>query len=149
MTQTQTISRRINLGDAAVEGLLAGIGAGIGMAVSLLLTQLLQGHLPQEALGSFDVSGSGSPVVGAVMHLAVSGVYGVVFGLVWSRIPALKRWGTVLAGMVYGLVLFFIAEAIILPRSASPLASSPLWELGLAHLVYGALLGAILARARR
>jgi hypothetical protein len=51
-----------------------------------------------------------------------------------------------IAGALYGLLIFGIAEAVILPRAASALRDVPLPAFALAHAVYGIVLGAIVGR---
>jgi hypothetical protein len=49
-------------------------------------------------------------------------------------------------GAAYGLLIFGIAEAVILPRAASALRDLPPPAFAAAHLVYGLVLGAIVGR---
>src|SRR5581483_8022847 len=92
------------IGDAAVEGLLTGIVAGIEMAAFILVVELVSGVLLMKVLGYFDVIRDGSPLTGLFTHFAVAGVYGVMFGLLWSLWTRLGRWWIIVAGMVYGFV---------------------------------------------
>jgi|SRR5581483_606283 len=129
------------IGDAAVEGLLTGIVAGIAMAAFILVVELVSGVSPVTVLGYFDVSRNGSPLTGLFTHFAVAGVYGVIFGLLWSRLTRLGRWWIIVAGVVYGFVILGIAEWIILPSTATPLSQLPFWMMVVAHGIYGAALG--------
>ena len=129
------------IGDAAVEGLLVGIVAGVAMAAFILVVEFLGGVSPVTVLGYFDVSHNGSPLAGLFTHLAVAGVYGVVFGLLWSRLTRLGRGWIIAAGVVYGFVILRIAEWIILPSTATPLSQVPFWVMAIAHGIYGAALG--------
>ena len=72
-------------GDAAVDGLLAGAAAGVAMATYLVVIGLVAGEEPTVVLARFDPSGAGAaaPLIGGVMHLAVSAVYGLLFGLIY------------------------------------------------------------------
>ncbi len=52
-------ARQASLGEAAVDGLLAGIGAGAAMAAYLVLAGLLMGEAPGVMLGRFDPASGG------------------------------------------------------------------------------------------
>ena len=136
------------LGDAAVDGLLAGGGAGLLMAAYLIVVGLAMGETVGVVLGRFDPGRGGAPVVGALAHLATAGIYGALFGMGWRFVPG--RWrGRVpggLAGLVYGLALFALAAAVFLPAIASPLREIPLLHFTAAHALYGLALGWLLAR---
>jgi hypothetical protein len=138
----QMIARNTTVGDAAVDGLLAGIAAGIVMAAYLVGVSLFGEGVA--VLNRFDPSGA-SPVVGTLMHLAVSGVYGAVFGIVsnWIRRFNVPAW---LSGLTFGLVLFALAVTIILPSSRSALAGISSLHFGIAHLVYGLVVGWVVSR---
>ncbi|MFN2223925.1 MAG: hypothetical protein ACK2UH_15310, partial [Candidatus Promineifilaceae bacterium] len=78
MTQELSAARkRVTTGDAAVDGLLAGIVAGLAMALFLLVVGALSGVTPAGVIGRFDPAQANSPVVGLFTHLAVSAIYGV------------------------------------------------------------------------
>ena len=120
-TEKMVDERRRTAGDAAVDGLLAGAAAGIAMAAYLVVTGLLAGEGPAVVLARFDPSGAGaaSPLIGAVMHLAVSAVYGLLFGLIYRLIGRGRLAGRAagaLIGLVYGLVLLLVAQGLALDR---------------------------------
>ena len=71
--------REKNIGDTAVNGLIAGILAGLVMAAYLVLSGVLSGFSPAVMLGRFDPGMDGRWLIGTLAHLAVSGVYGVIF----------------------------------------------------------------------
>jgi hypothetical protein len=94
MARTQPILRKkTGAGDAAVDGLCSGVLAGAAMGLYLVLIGMRIGQGPAVVLGRFDPAGGASPLTGALAHLAVSGVYGLLFGLLgylgtgWRRIP--------------------------------------------------------------
>lgn len=154
METLKRTTRTTSIGDAAVEGLMYGILAGIVMAVLVLVLELAGGNPPLTVLGYFDAGGSGSPFSGLFTHIAVSGIYGVVFSilaLILARIfgarITMPLW--LVLGVVYALVIFGIAEAVLLPRTSSPLREIPLWIFGIAHIVYGADLVWLLRRNHR
>ena len=148
MAPTNTYSSKsTTAGDAAVGGLFHGLVAGLAMAAYIVLIGLLQGIGPvmiwTRLGGALE-----NPVSGLLAHLAVSGVYGVIWGLIWwpihRRLPQLPAW---LGGLVYGLLLLVIAQAAV--AALNPL----LMDIGLAHravahLVYGLVLGLLTARSQ-
>ncbi len=149
MTGIKPITHRpLTLGDAAVDGLLNGVIAGLAMALFLVLAAFLAGQPFGGVLQAFDISPRSSPLIGLVMHLAVSGVYGAFYGFAWKgligRFPVrLPGW---LTGLIYGLLLLALAELLLLPASSSPLRDIPFYEFAVAHLIYGAVLGWLVGR---
>jgi uncharacterized membrane protein YagU involved in acid resistance len=151
METSKRVGKAIGFGDAAVEGLLNGIFAGAVMAALVLAIQVLGGVAPLTALGYFDAGGNASPLVGLFTHVAVSGIYGVIFSLLMLMVGrmfgARMNFEMGLAfGIVYGALIFAMAEWIILPRTNSPLREMPVWAFGTAHLVYGIVLAWLSAR---
>ena len=153
MNTTNTF-KTTRVGDAAVEGLLNGILAGLAMGAWIVAVEWFNGIPPRTALGYFDPGENGSALTGLILHLAVAGVYGLVFGIVTAVLLRLTRaapkkwWGPVL-GALYGLLIFGIAQAVVLPQTASELRALPLWTMFVAHLIYGLALGTMQLRARR
>ncbi len=143
--------KETTLGDAAVDGLLAGGGAGVLMAAYLILAGLAMGEGLTTILGRFDPGGTASPVVGALTHLAVSGIYGALFGMGWWIVPRgwRGRWTGLGAGLVYGLALFGMAVSVLLPATTSPLSEIPALHFAVAHALYGLALGWLLAARSR
>jgi hypothetical protein len=149
MAQSELLVREdeMTLGDAAVDGLLVGIGAGVLMAAYLALTALAAGENMAAVLSRFDPSPTPSPLTGLFMHLAVAGVYGIVFGLARRLSP--RRWGRLpgwLIGLVYGWGLVGLAWTVILPGTGSALLSLSFLRLAGAHAVYGLALGTLMDR---
>jgi hypothetical protein len=148
MAETRVIAHReVAIGDAAVDGLLAGIGAGLLMSAYLILAAWGAGEDLGAVLSRFDPNPDASPLTGTLMHLAVAGVYGIVFGLArrfsprrWQRVPS---W---FAGLVYGWLLVLLAWGVVLPGAASPLLDMGFARLAGAHAVYGLALGILLDR---
>ena len=136
--------RNKGVGDTEVDGLLAGILAGLAMAIYLILSSFFNGTSPAVTLGRFDPSLQGSWLAGSLAHLAVSGVYGVIFALLYA-LPA-RRWSSLrrfgwLFGLAFGLILLALARGVLLPAASSPLLQIGTLHLVLAHAVYGLLLG--------
>lgn len=140
---------RKSLGDIAVDGLLAGMAAGLVMGLVLLLLGVLDGIAPLDMLGRFDPANRNSAAAGGLLHLAVSGLYGVLFALVGyfpaARWQVLRRYSW-LIGAVFGLALWLAAHLILLPGLNSGLAEIAPLTFALGHLVYGLGLGYIVGR---
>ena len=141
------VANRSTIGDAAVDGLFGGLGAGLVMAVYFVAAGLFGGESPALVLSRFDPSVAASPLTGALIHLAVASVYGMIFGIVYRfiRLQWLPPW---LAGLLYGLALFLLAEAVLLPSAQSLLLVVPIWSFGLAHMIYGVTLGMLVGQTR-
>ena len=137
-------------GDAAIDGLLAGVMAGLLMAALLLVAGVLAGRSWEDVLRQFDPGLVPMPFVGAVTQLAVSGVYGIIFGCLWQ--PTHRVWRRLpgwLVGLVYGLLLWQLAITVVAARPNSGGG----WLQGIlpvpwaaAHLVYGLTLGWLVSR---
>lgn len=147
MDHSKTIPRRkLSLTDSLINGLIGGILAGLGMLVWLLAAGLLGGDSPQQILERFLVPGQPPNMFsGVFIHLGVSAVYGAIFGLLLRVLPAAWQMsaGKLAAGLVYGMLLYLLAKGIILPGTGSPMVEFSSLALASAHLMYGALLGAI------
>lgn len=149
MRDTRSVAEQYEnstIGDAAVEGLFSGMIAGISMAIYLGLVNLILGESLLETLARFAVSDDTTPLLGFLLHLGVSGVYGLVFGLIYQI--TLRRWISspspglsIITGSAYGVVLLLLAQVVLLPGSASPLKEISLTHLSIAHLIYGVTLG--------
>jgi hypothetical protein len=144
--------RKKVIGDVAVDGLLAGMGAGVIMGLLLAILGLLDGSNPVELLGRFDPAGQDQALVGGLMHLAMSAIYGVLFAIVYhflaGRWAATRRWGW-LIGAGYGLALWLAAQFVFLPRTGAALAEIAPLHFALGHLAYGEALGYLLGRQER
>ncbi len=146
MTNEVIKARTKSSGDAAVDGLLAGLGAGLAMAVYLIVAGVLGGESPGLVLSRFAVGEIVSPLVGAISHLATSAIYGAVFGILVHVLPRrLPGW---LSGLLYGVMLFMIAQFLILPGTDSPLREFSGAHFAVAHLVFGLGLGLLTHRKR-
>ncbi len=133
-------SEQHSFGNAAVNGLLAGAAAGIAMMGYLLLTS---GDAPGDLLNRFTGAGiEASALTGAVTHLAVSAIYGMIFGLIWRAVHGGHgKIVQVVAGLAYGLALYAVSQWLMLPAVQSPLLELPMPHWGIAHVIYGIVLG--------
>jgi hypothetical protein len=148
MSQTKNlIAKGATIGDSAVDGLFGGLGAGIVMAIYFVAAGMIGGENPIRFFSRFDPGAAASPLTGALIHLAVASVYGMVFGIGqrYIRFEHLPTW---LGGFLYGLALFVLAEAIVLPSAQSSLLEIPTWSFALGHVIYGVTLGVLVGRAR-
>lgn len=149
MTGVETFKKRTTLGDAAVDGLLAGLGAGVVMLCYWGVAGLLTGAGWAIWLAHFDLNGARSPLTGALTVLSIAAVYGVLFGvLVWLTPPVWRRqlrgWSLALG---YTLLLLFLAQTLFLPRLDSPVRAIPWLPMLFGHLVYGLTLGRLIKNA--
>jgi hypothetical protein len=150
MDKTSLVSKKVNsAGNLAVDGLIYGLVSGGAMSLSLAALALLTGETLGAILEDFSSSGLTSPVQGLLSHLAVSAIYGMLFGvLIW---PVLLRFSSakmigLLGGLVYAILLLLLAQIVILPATDSPLAQLPFWQWALGHGVYGLVLGRLFTR---
>jgi hypothetical protein len=145
------VLQKTSTGEAAVSGLFSGLWAGLVMAGFLLLAIVLGGAGFRKALAGFSPSDGTGLWVAGLTHLAVSAVYGLAFGLIYTFIAQRLRWEitwwlTLALGAAYGLVLWLLAVYILLPGAAYPLSEITPTVLVGAHLVYGLTLGALIYR---
>lgn len=140
---------RDKISNRAIDGLIYGLVSGVAMYLSMALLTLFMGEAPGDLLERFGIGGLTSPIQGLVSHLAVSAIYGIVFGaLLW---PLFKLFNTAkilnwLGGLSFSAVLLLLAQIAILPGTGSPLAQVPFWQWALGHGIYGLVLGGLFAR---
>lgn len=110
----------------------------------LILALAFMGIPPADLLVRFTTNElNGSVVVGVIGHLAVSAIYGMIFAVIWqvvSRRLAALHW-RLLASIAYGMLLYILARQIILPSVSSPLLDISPLHFGIAHAIYGLVLG--------
>jgi membrane associated rhomboid family serine protease len=114
------------------------------MLLFLMLSDFLAGNGPVVTLQRFSVPGQPAPpVVAGFLHLGVSAVYGGIFGLILYHLPGGRIAGLrkIIAGLVYGLLLYLIAITLLLPSSGSALLEVHPLVFGAAHAIYGVVLG--------
>ena len=148
-TERRVAGRRRTAGDAAVEGLLAGVGAGLAMAAWLVVAGLLAGDGPARTLARIDPAAASAPATGALIHLAVSAAYGLAFGVIYRLVGRGRlagRAGGIALGLVYGLILLLIAQELLTSSAAASLQEIPAVHFAAAHLVYGAVVGWLVGR---
>jgi hypothetical protein len=142
-TVTSNETHSHHLGNAAVDGLIAGAAGGFAMLVYLLVAMAILGEAPTSVLSRF-ASGDmqGSIMTGVVGHLAVSSIYGMLFALMANLLLRDRPKSVhVLGGAIFGLALFVFAEFVLLPAFHSPMLGIPALHFSVAHVIYGMVLG--------
>ena len=150
MDNSKSLTRaRSSIGDAAVDGLLHGAIAGGVMALYLIVIGVAMGAGLAATLSAFDLGQGISPVRGMLIHLAVAAIYGMVFSLVYRLIVRRRigRIGNAIIGLLYGLLLWLIAQVAFAAGVHAALSSLPTGYLAVAHGIYGLLLGWLIGRA--
>lgn len=126
-----------------VHGILGGLAGGMVFGVMM------------QALGMMGMIamlvGSESIAVGWVVHLAISALFGAAYGVVVA--PRISGWASGLGtGVAFGALLWVIGPLLLMParmgRPVFTIDSSALQSL-LGHLVFGLVLGGVVALARR
>lgn len=134
-SQTQNPS----LVKSAVAGAIAGLGGGavFGMMMAMM------GMLPMVAM----LAGSQDPLIGFVVHMAISAAIGGAYGLVAGRLPQNALTGIV-AGAVNGVVWWVLGALIAMPLMLG--MSNMVFQIGgaqwmslLGHVIYGVITGLI------
>jgi hypothetical protein len=143
MAEINTIGYRdISTGDAAVDGLAGGVVGGVLMAVYLEAAGLVMGESLGRMLGRFNPQEGDSLLVAFLLHLAVAGVYGILFGILYRAAVILRKdllapLPSAVLGLVYGILLLVLARGVLLPGAGSTLMEIPLLHFGIAHLIFG------------
>jgi len=149
------------------QGMLGGVIAGLVFAMfEMVMAALMNGaeafFMPLGMIGAM-VLGSealdpGYPLAtaalaGAAVHMVMSGMFGMVFGLLASAVPALARstGALVIAASVFGLLLWLVDFYVVAPAAGwdwFPNGTNETVQF-LAHAVFfGAVLGLYLDRVR-
>ena len=150
MDKTGQISEnKTSLRSLAVDGLIYGLVSGVAMYLCLAAFALLSGVSPAGVLEHFSIGELTSPWQGLFSHLAVSGIYGSLFGvLIWPVLARISDRKIVswLGGLFYAAFLLLLAQIAILPNTNSPLDLLSFWHWAIAHGVYGLVLGGLFSR---
>ncbi|HAJ38407.1 MAG TPA: hypothetical protein DCL15_22290 [Chloroflexi bacterium] len=132
-TQTQNPS----LAKSIVAGAIAGLGGGVvfGMMMAMM------GMLPMVAM----LAGSQDPLIGFIVHMAISAFIGAVYGVVAGRLPQSALTG-IIAGAVNGVVWWVLGALIAMPLMLG--MSNMVLQIGEAqwmslvgHVIYGVVAG--------
>ncbi|MGD9890205.1 MAG: hypothetical protein AB7R89_01810 [Dehalococcoidia bacterium] len=157
---------RPSLGGAVLHGIVGGLIAGVVFAMAVMvMAAILQGSmsafwmplrmigaivLGQEALmPRYSLLEAGA--VGAILHMMLSAMFGLVFALAAWAVPALARSAglLILAASIYGLLLWLVNFQIIAPVAGwdwFPNRANQFWQGFVAHtFFFGTVLGMYLA----
>ena len=95
-------------------------------------------------LGNFSSGAAVPPLQGLLMHLAMSAIYGMLYGLLhrWIGTGRLQRFPGWLVGLVYALVLWGFAVTVLLPAARALILTLPWPVFFSGHVAYGLVLGA-------
>ena len=131
-----------------VRATMAGV-AGTAAMSALILVELVV-HLPTIAIGQVLGSSLGlasalpsvGPALGWVLHFVIGALLALAYaGLLVTRLPG-APW---LRGLIYGMVVFILAQSVFMPFVGGGFFSrgDPELLLGslLGHLIYGGLVG--------
>jgi hypothetical protein len=136
------------VGDAAVDGIIGGLIAGGLMATYLAGYGAAAGHGAAAIMRLFSPGGD-QAITGTLLHLGVSSVYGALFGILWNLLfGSSRRVPPWLGGLGYGMILLIFAVNVLLPATNAPLRAIPTTHFGIAHAIYGAMLGWLVSRGR-
>ena len=136
-------------------GAVAGVGGGLAMSIAgAIISASLNGDIWLEAK---QIAGviygpaaatqpgfvAGPVIVGTLLHLIASTILGAIFGIMTRRVFHLpSEFGTpLMAGLIYGLLLWMLAYFVILPAFNPPLRETYAPAFVVQHLVYGAVTG--------
>jgi hypothetical protein len=98
---------------------------------------------------------AGQVAVGTIPHFAFAAFLGVAFAAVigaaaWARVPEMRSpAGIVTAGVIGGAIVYVIMRWGLLPPVNPPMAFVPQLAFFLAHLLFGLIVGIVLAIALR
>lgn len=126
-------------------GLVGGAVAGIVMGAFAMITMAITGDgffRPLELIGSImwgaTMTGGSVIVVGLLTHMAMA----MALGLLYSYLFPFMKVEPVVQGLVYGAVVWFLAQIVVLPQVAAYTSDGfPVWMFLAAHLLFGASLG--------
>ena len=129
MTTTIAATAQTNTTVTTIKkGILAGLAGGIvfGMMMQMM------GMMPMIA----SMFGSKSDVVGWMVHLMISAIFGLMYGAFAFRISG--SW--VISGIVYGIILWVIGPLLMMPMMMGmPLFTfgSNTWMSLMGHVIFG------------
>ncbi len=133
---------------------IAGLGGGVAMAiVAALIAISRQGDIWLEAkqiaavvYGPTAITrpdlATNAVLLGTIIHLAVSALLGLLFGLLYRRLKLTTDFGlALLAGMIFGMMIWLLAYFVSLPQIDSALLETYVPAYIVQHLVYGLVTG--------
>lgn len=136
--------------------LVGGIVGGIVMAMPMLMMSFPTNPPTSNMIEMISLAmGSPSLLIGFVMHMMFSLVYGIIFGVIIyllvnqfnQNVPSLLYF--VIIGAVFSLILWVIGPVIVMPmmmgnKFGHNLDQVMLWGATMmGHLIYGIVLGVV------
>ncbi len=139
-------------------GVVAGVIAAIVMGIYAMAASAWMGQgffTPMYGIASAIIGGkemetsmmaglyfnAGPALLGAVLHMMWGGLYGAIFGLIWSRIGGSGALA-VGVGVVYGLLVMVFMSLVVLPLvGAGGMPAMIGYSFGLEHVLFGLVLG--------
>jgi len=144
-TTTARIETKPGLGRTAIVGAIAGVIASLVMAMFAMIAAATYQHTgfftplyhiaslfidPSTMMTSMQQGMSGSnfyfafgpAVVGAIVHMMTGAMYGIGFAVI-ARFAKLRGLNLIIAGMVYGAIIFAVSAWIGLPLAATIFSS--------------------------
>ncbi len=136
-TAVSTQAQNRSLVKSIVAGAIAGLGGGVifGMMMAMM------GMLPMVAM----LAGSQDPMIGFVVHMAISAAIGGVYGLVAGRLSQNALTG-VIAGAVNGVIWWVLGALVAMPLMLGMSnmvlqISGAQWMSLVGHIIYGIVTG--------
>ncbi len=158
MNTTRNLNRLLGF---LIAGAIAGVLGGVMMAMFTMLATATYLHMgfftplyviasplagPQSMMtamhrGVFYFA-LGPALLGLVIHMLWSALWGIVFGLIASGLH-LRGAAAVIGGMVYGVLVMLVMSFIVAPIVGAPnffqVLGWPTWTIG--HLLFGMVVG--------
>jgi uncharacterized membrane protein YagU involved in acid resistance len=114
----------ISIRNGILAGLAGGIIFGILMQMMGMMTMLA------------GIMGSKSDVVGWMMHLMISAIFGLIYGVLAFKISS--KWAV--SGLVYGMILWVAGPLVMMPMMMGmPLFmfTGMTWMSLMGHMIFG------------
>ncbi|MEA3336296.1 MAG: hypothetical protein U9R25_10330 [Chloroflexota bacterium] len=138
---TTTVSNANTESRSLVSSIIAGAIAGLGGGLVFGMMMAMMGMLPMVAM----LVKSQSPIVGFIVHMAISAGIGGVYGLVASRLP--QTTGTaIVAGAINGVIWWVLGALILMPLMLGMgdmvlKIGSDQWLSLMGHMIFGVVTG--------
>lgn len=113
------------------------IGSLIGGLVFGMLMAMM-GMLPTIA----GMMGSKSPIVGFIVHMVIS----LLFGVVFTIFAGMLKWNAIISGVLFGIILWVLFPFMLMPmmmgmsQMAFKITSASILSL-MGHVIYGLITG--------
>jgi hypothetical protein len=132
-------------------GLIAGVIAGVVMAMAAMMVMPVMGRgltypvkLMAGTVQGEDAleGGPSSDMVGGMIHMMMSAVLGLIFGLIMSGLGLSGIWTLIIAGVIFALIVWVAMQYFVLPLVDQVMAQGmPPMAFAMTHVVFGVVLG--------